>query len=127
MGTDIHIVPQQWDEGQGKWVTNIFLLDPDAESRAYATVFAHFAVRNYNGVAEAPFAYRGLEGITELSDDGDHEVDGYWVGEHGHTWATLDELAEWFRDCEPSYFRDWVLRLQTAAAVPIRVLIGFDS
>lgn len=106
MGCDIHLRVQARRDGVWHDVTDEAIADDDGSDDRNYYVFAFLAdVRNGSGVRdshgdklyeferiEPQFAFRGLpEGVEEF------ERDKPWLGEHGHTWATLAEVrrAPW--------------------------------
>lgn len=99
MGADIHgVVQERWrgndGDRQNSWCS---VMEVEGE-RNYALFSALAGVRNYNSVTPIskprglPDDFDVIDGDVVKLTYSDTEV---WLGDHSHTWLTLEELLDW--------------------------------
>jgi len=94
MGCDIHIVAQRREDGQWRNVSAEFSEGPAPfDWRSYG-LFGFLAdVRNYSAVPPIAEA-RGLPSDFKMDDEED------WLGDHSHSWLSVQELAAFDYDAQ---------------------------
>jgi hypothetical protein len=88
MGCDIHIVAQKQNEA-GQWgeITGSFSEGPSPfDWRSYGLFGFLAGVRNYSAVPP-------ISEPRGLPDDYGQDPEEPWLGDHSHSWLSVDELA----------------------------------
>lgn len=106
MGCDIHSIVQigekNYDSNKIEWRTVEARLNGDPRDYDYFGILAN--VRNGRGFAGLKTG-EGFESISEPKGfpkglavtDGEY-VEGHWLGDHSHSWLTLQEMLDFAKD-----------------------------
>lgn len=138
MGCDIHgVVQTRWKDGAA-WRTRA-MIDRD---RNYLLFSALAGVRGYDD--SAPISEpRGLPNDFKPGKRMDEhvlELEGstvnIWMGDHSHSWLTLDEIEQWpgwdQNDLRARVGEQWWawlrwIRLKYGELADVRLVFGFDN
>lgn len=138
MGCDIHgrVQIKRWSE-QSDW-TDLMEIPRD---RNYALFSRLAGVRSCGDDDPVIAQPRGLPGDFDTDMNYDHEIhhgygddaciEKYWMGDHSHSWLSLEEMTAWDGWEEPMGRCDSWLKLldylKSRGFHDCRVVFGFDS